>query len=246
MMIGKICLSVVCATLFVTSAQAGIPVEEEVECPIGDQVLTVTSTLSCTSFGAMMNLTRQSSCDFVTRVPDCTETGLPLYRPFSDAELPKIEAYLASEGFAALKETSRFQRAYAIERALYPDGPHANAFYALVEAYQEDPGMAEDPEMMGFAKRTAERILETETPGTDALLAMLSVAAWEAYAGREAQARAWLGTYKAEAPGIIETLEGDNDTRTADYFSDYAAKLESCLSDLTIEGCRADDPVQTN
>jgi hypothetical protein len=239
------------ALFFATPVWAGIPMEQEVECPIGDQVITVMSTASCTSFGSVMNMTRRSSCDFVTRVPDCSETGLPLYRPFADDELIRIEAYLVSDDFEPLRENSRFKRAFAIERHLMPDGPHANALYVLLEAYQDDPATAEDPVMMEAAEATAERLLEADASGSDALLGMVSVAAWHAYAGRESAARAWLGTYEVTAPDIVTQLQAapsanQDALAAATFFSAYAEQLEACLGRLGDEGCRADDPVKLN
>jgi len=170
----------------------------------------------------------------------------------------ELTQHLDSDLFALLRGDSRFERAFWLERRLRPDGPHNIALFILLDAYRDDPSVA-DSALMKRLEATASRMAKSQSDDPATLLALSNTAAWHAYAGRPEEARHWLdklgvagATTRGAAFLTLDTLRADNPdsdaTRKAERtyqairdFSLYGLALEACLDDLTQDGCRAGD-----
>lgn len=237
-----------------------MPPEQTLRCPIGGQTVAAIPPDACPFAGQTLDGRPVTACDAPILLPDCTETGLPLYKTFDAREVAVLTPLLAGDAFAALRAESRFARAFWLERRLRPDGPHNLALFILLDAYRDDPAVADTPMMEQLeATATHMTVAQPEDPAT--LLALSNTAAWHAYAGRTEEARAWLdrlGVASAAARGAaFLTLESLRASATPDAdaitnaerayaaitdFSSYGEVLGECLDDLSREGCRADDP----
>lgn len=233
-------------------------------CPLDGQVVEVVDAGACSFSGQTMDGRPLTDCpkerERATLIPDCTQSGLPLYKTFDRQELETLAPILESDLFALIREDSRFARAFYLERKLRPNGPHNLALFILLDAYRDDPSVA-DSAMMSRLEATAKRMAKAQPEDPATLLALSNTAAWHAYAGRTDEAREWLGelgVIGATARGaaflnldMLRSQDTPNEDAIANAerayravrdFSLYGEMLEECLDDLTREGCRADDP----
>ncbi len=148
------------------AALAGIPTEEEMTCPVGGESFTITGTMSCTSFGpAFLSMAPRTSCDFVTKLPQCPSNGLPLYRDFTADEIGVLEGLVESADYQAVRAGhSRFYLAWWVAQELGDDDP-AREFFLLLQGlwWDTETAMA-DPEHLAALRAE----LEATIPGTPA------------------------------------------------------------------------------
>jgi len=109
----------ICGAVFLsTSAMAGIPIEDEVTCPVGGEKFKITSTASCSTMGRMLSLQPVTSCDFVTRLPICPKNKLPMYRDFDDDEIKTIKAFMKTKAYKEALSESPYIRAYLLSKEI--------------------------------------------------------------------------------------------------------------------------------
>jgi len=157
-------------------ARAGIPTETTLTCPIGGEQFTITETLSCSSSGARtLSFAPVSSCDFVTRLPQCPQNFLPMYKEFSDAELDVLRGFMRSETYDSMVGQSRFYIAYIIEQQLGNEGPDA-PFWLLLQGlwYDSENNFADADYLRAFlseARGEIERESEENRPYVQSIAA---------------------------------------------------------------------------
>jgi hypothetical protein len=112
---------------FATPAAAGIPTSEKVKCAVGGKSFTITGTMSCSRFGGSQDFLFkvESSCDFVTKLPQCPDNGLPMYKEFTAAEVALLKNYLKGPEFVALRGRSRYDLAKKTDDFFGQHGQHA-------------------------------------------------------------------------------------------------------------------------
>ncbi len=121
------------------AVQAGIPISTTLTCPIGNEPFEITETMSCSEHGERtMSFAPTSSCDFVTRMPQCPQNHLPMYKQFSEEEISILRELMVSETYDSMVDASRYYIAYVIELQLGNEGPSA-PFWLLLQGLWYDP-----------------------------------------------------------------------------------------------------------
>lgn len=132
---------VLIVTAFLASAaiaHADTPFETEVTCPIGGEVYTVIDAYTCTSYtDRTMSFARLSSCDTITRLHQCPSNFLPVYKPFTPAEIEVIEDFMQSESYENAVDQSRYYLAYLVHGQV--GGTGASSFGLLLAGLWYDP-----------------------------------------------------------------------------------------------------------
>ncbi|QHQ36423.1 hypothetical protein [Algicella marina] len=224
----KICAAIV--LLAAGPAMAGQPVETKLTCPVGGEAFTVTGTLSCSNLGRTMSFRPVTTCDFRTRLPVCPGNGLPMYSPFSDAQVTDLTAWLESEEFAAAKALPKWQRAYVVAEHLGQAGTNIG-FGLMLQAlwFEEAEFLASDSAMdtlLEEAKGEVERVPEMDGAFVHAIMAY-----GLARAGRMED---------AEEQAAAAEVAGDGN---ADLEA-YLVALRACFADMSAEACQPDAAYQ--
>lgn len=207
-------------------AFAGIPVSEDETCPIGGERFSITSTLSCSygPFGITMSGRRLSSCDFVTRLPECPTNKLPLYKQFTVEDLAAIEPFITSVEYVALYQRSRYYRAFQIEQRL--GGDASTLFSILLAGLQNDPG----------ASFTDDVYMATFFQAYERARVGFNEDAAKPFALMTAYAYARRG-HADEALALIAKIKPIGNKGP---LVDYAAAIESCVRTWNEQSCQPD------
>ncbi len=201
-------------------ALAGIPTETTLICPIGGEQFTITETLSCSENGARsMAFAPVSSCDFITRLPQCPQNRLPMYKDFSEAELDVLRNFMVSETYDSMVDRSRFYMAYIIERQL---GGAASPFWLLLNGLWYDPeNTFSDPdylqEFLMEARAEIRQESEENQPYVQSISAFVAMKVGDFSAAR--------------------ALMQDADVENTPYLQAYHRAIEACLADSDSEFC---------
>lgn len=115
-------------------AEAGIPVEERMRCPIGNRSFTFTTTASYSTWGARPDGKPFGSWTFPLALPECPDNGLVVYDRFGPDDVRRITPLVASSDYQALRRSgdTSYYRAYWLMRRM--DAPVANQLWMLVQA----------------------------------------------------------------------------------------------------------------
>lgn len=222
-------------SLLATASHAGIPIQEKKVCPVGGQKFETTGTVSCSSFGMTQDffLKRPSSCDFVTRLPQCPDNKLPLYKEFTPSEVKLLEEYLASEDYLAIEGRSRFYIAKKIDDFLVAKGstPVMNFSY-LLGGLQHDRGLTEnDSEYRQWVMAAGVEEIGKADAGDVPYIRMLM--AYTAY----------LDGQFDEAKTLLEAVKSDASVRNTPLVKAYVARVEHCVQQKDTSLCPSADYV---
>ena len=203
-------------------AQAGIPTETTLICPIGGEQFTITETLSCSSSGARtMSFAPVSSCDFVTRLPQCPQNHLPMYKAFSEDELAILRDFMVSETYDSMVDSSRFYIAYIIERQLQNEGPGA-PFWLLLQGLWYDPENSfSDPNyMQEFLAEARSEIIRESAENRPYVQTIAAYAYMKT------------GDFEA-ARALMQTADIDENP----FLQAYHGAIKACMADANSEFC---------
>lgn len=218
-----------------TPAVAGIPTTETIKCPVGGKAFTVTGTASCTTFGGSQDffLKAQTSCDFVTKLPQCPDNGFPVYKDFTPAEAALLADYMKTSAYAATAGRSRFHIAKRLDDFLASKGskPVFNFWYLLGGLQYDRERTLVDAEYMGWLRAAGRADLAGARP-EDAPIMRLVTAYAHYLAGEFSTAEADLAPLRTDA-----TIK-DNKFAQA-----YLARLDECLRSKDVSRCPADGQV---
>ena len=220
------------ATLLTGSlASAGTPVVGEVACPVGGEIIETVSTMSCSMYPERsMSLAPSSSCDFVTRLPECPGNGLPLFREFSEADVAALSQLIETPEFAALRDKSRYRRAVFLARKL-GDTPDQITGIFLHGLWYDDAAFFADAAFRdAFVAHLSLENLSTETPNDAYLVAIGAYVA--AMAGDAATARRRLEDVLAGFPDRSAHLEA------------YIEAVSACVDMPKAAACHFRSPFQ--
>ena len=252
-------LSALLLALVPAAANAGMPIAEEVSCHAGGETTEVFRTASCSYFGYHMDLSPVTSCDFVTLVGDCEQSGVALWRDFSEEEAARLGGLVNSNAFDEVRDASRFVRAHWLGEALGDSG--GEAAWMLVRGAQKEP------EVMGdrrFWSALEDEIAELETGGFDPeapfdrVWVPAQVAALHAYRGAPLEAAEWLDRMEDLLPrelsdvataladdalddGILKGLKRLDGS--GERLEGWADRLRACLPEMDGESCAAKSPM---
>jgi hypothetical protein len=214
---------------------AGIPTSETIKCPVGGKSFKTTGTASCTTFGGSQDflLKVQSSCDFVTRLPQCPDNGLPIYKDFSPIEIALLNEYAKSADFAAMAGRSRFHIAKKVDDFLVSKGSSpAFGFWYLLGGLQHDrDATIADAEYLGWFK-TVGRADLVKASKEDAPIIRLLVA-YAAYRTKDF----------ATAASDLAAVKSDTSVKDDKFVQSYITRLSACIEAKDIELCPAGERV---
>ena len=103
---------------FAGPALAGIPVEEEMTCPVGGESFTHTTTGSYSTYGARPDGKPYGSWVFPMPLPECPGNRLVLYKQFDDAEIETLSELVGSDAYRAMEGETDYYRAQWLEDRL--------------------------------------------------------------------------------------------------------------------------------
>ena len=215
-----------CLALAGSPLLAGVPHEETLVCPIGNETVEVVGTSSCTyGMATTMSLRSVSSCDFVTRLPVCPSSGIPLYAEFPPAATERLKAFIETDGYRESLEASRYLRAYLIDLELNLLSDQER-FWMLQDGHFYDAGTTFGDAAYFRAYQTAlDKALEaTDDENAAFMRAMAAYASFKA--GDEALAR--------DLMAAAETLTGNY----SETIKAYIALLDACLGRPNAEECQ--------
>ena len=218
-------LRIILPVLFLcpTLGLAGTPIQTELTCPIGGERFEITETTSCTEYpGRTMSFSPISSCDFVTRLPQCPQNFLPVYRSFSDEDITFLSEFMVSETYDSMIDSSRFYMAYIIERQLGSEDP-STPFSLLLQGLWFDPentfsDAAYIAEFLAISRSEIERETVENRPYLQSIAAFVEMKA---------------GNFDA-AEALIQTAAAEN----IPFLRAYHRAIEACMSDQSSEYCK--------
>lgn len=223
-------ISVVASAFLAQAVYSGTSIEEEMVCPVGGEVFSVTSTLSCTFAGRTMSFRSTSSCDFVTRLPVCPSNGLPVYTEFTNENIRHLDQLIGTPDYDRIRSLPIWFRAYEISAYLGEDGPEKQ-FDLLISGYWFDTEafLASDSMQDRFFEEAQNAMLELPPESKPFLQAILAYAGF--LTGRVEIADKYLKEAQA-ATGKPEDL------------STYLHLIDTCKTDLSRDGCRPEDRIK--
>ena len=205
-----------------TTVQAGIPDQVELICPVGGERFEITETLSCTTYSdRTMSFAPTSSCDFVTRLPQCPQNHLPMYKEFTEADIAFLREYMLSETYDSMVDRSRYYMAYTIERQLGSEDP-SDPFWLLLQGLWFDPDTTFSDEgylseFLVVARSEIERETEENRPYLQSLVAFAQVKAGNL----------------AAAQALITAAS----TQDIPFLRSYHRAIEACMDDPNSAFC---------
>ncbi len=218
-----------------TASHAGIAVQERKICPVGGQKFETTGTVSCTTYGMSQDffLKGESSCDFVTRLPQCPDNKLPLYKEFTASEVKLLEGYLASEDYLAIEGRSRFYIAKKVDDFLVANGsPRVMDFTYLIGGLQHDRERNEgDSEYRQWVLDAGTADIDTADAGDAPYIHMLM--AYTAYLGGEFDT----------ASVQLSAVRGDAAAKGNAFVQAYVSRVTQCVQAKDSSLCPSTDYV---
>jgi hypothetical protein len=205
---------------------AGVPEEQTLSCPFGNETVTFTVSSSCTIYQEerAMSFRPLTSCDFAEPLPQCAKSKLPLYKDFSRAEVKVIREFAKTEEYAKAAAISRFYLSYVIETKLNPEIGEEH-YFLLMEGYWYDSartfGNAEF--FKAFAAAANQRIKVTTGVNQAHVMAVASYAALKM--GKMAKAGELIRAVR-RTPGADPVM------------LDYVTAVERCISRPNADKCQ--------
>jgi hypothetical protein len=221
--------------ILATASHAGVPIQEQQICPVGGQKFETIGTGSCSSSGMTQDffLKRQSSCDFVTRLPQCPDNKLPLYKEFTASEVKLLEGYLASEDYLSMERRSRFYIAKKVDDFLVANGSARimNFSYLLGGLQNDRENTENDGEYLQWMIDEGSDEIGKADPGDVPYIRMLM--AYTAY----------LGGQFDQASLLLQTVKDDASVKYTPLVKAYVARVERCLQAKDSKMCPSSDYV---
>ena len=177
-----------------------------------------------------MSLTPITSCDYVTELPLCSDSGLPVFREFTDREIEALRSIVKTDAFAAAKARSPYYLAWFVEDRLRGRESPIKVNLLTHGLARDSRNTLSDPAYMDLVIAEIESIIpvlsEEDRPFHWALLAFLLF-----HTDRP-----------DEASTHLERAKTAGRTQGRD-FSTYVKAVELCLSNQDEIFCRPDTPV---
>ncbi len=221
--------------MLATASHAGIPYQQKQVCPVGGQKFETTGTGSCSTFGLTQDFffKRPSSCDFVTRLPQCPDNKLPLYKDFTKDEVKLLETYLASEEYLAIEARSRFYIAKKVDDFLVSKGSEKvmNFSYLLGGLQNDRENTENDSEYRQWVIDAGMEDIKKGDPADVPYIRMLM--GYTAY----------LGGQFDHASALLQAVKDDASVKDSPLVKTYVAKVERCIAAKDTALCPSSDYV---
>lgn len=167
-----------------------------------------------------------SSCDFVTRLPQCPKNKLPLYKEFSEQDLEDIKIFMGTNEYRKLQEQSRYLIAYFIEKNLQTPTEWFDSFSMLLSGIWHDgKSTYNDAEYISILLQEAAPSIGKADPGEQPYIT--AIAAYLNY---------WFGDVD-EAQSLLDTISLGI-LQEDEYLRLYVEKIEECMVAGRSEPCR--------
>ncbi|MEM9585029.1 MAG: hypothetical protein AAGA08_18110 [Pseudomonadota bacterium] len=168
-----------------------------------------------------------TSCDFITRLPICPSTGLPVYQEFSGEQVSDLEVFLETPDFTQLKQLPPWQRAYGVAEHLGQSGT-ATAFGLLLSSmwYEPENFISNDSildQFLAEADGELERASDADKPFLEAIVGYALMASDRV---EKAEVRLNRASEAADAP---------------DFLLQYISSIRACQRNMDIVGRRPHD-----
>jgi hypothetical protein len=218
-----------------TASHAGFVTPEEQICPVGGQKFEVISSPSCSSGGLSHDFffLRPSSCDFVTRLPQCPDNKLPLYKEFTKKEIELLQDYINTPEYKANEAQSRFYLAKKVDDFLISKGSAAemNFDYLLYGLQYDRENTQDNAQYRQWVIDTGTAEMATEPK--DSISYMRLIMAYTHYlAGQFDQAQALLDAAK------VDTVIADSELAQA-----YIKRVGVCVAAKDTKLCPSTERV---
>lgn len=221
--------------MLATASHAGVPYQQKQVCPVGGQKFETIGTGSCSTSGFTQDFffKRPSSCDFVTRLPQCPDNKLPLYKEFTKDEVTLLEAYMATEEYLAIEGRSRFYIAKKIDDFLVAKGsaPVMNFSYLLGGLQNDRENTENDNEYRQWVIDAGVQDIGKGDPADIPYVRLLM--AYTAY----------LGGQFDQASVLLQAVKEDVSVKDSPLVKTYVAKVERCVLAKDINLCPSTDYV---
>jgi hypothetical protein len=221
--------------MLATASHAGVPYQQKQVCPVGGQKFETIGTGSCSTSGFTQDFffKRPSSCDFVTRLPQCPDNKLPLYKEFTKEEVTLLEAYLATEEYLAIEGRSRFYIAKKIDDFLVAKGstPVMNFSYLLGGLQNDRENTETDNEYRQWVINAGAQDIGKGDPADVPYIRMLI-----AYI-------AYLGGQFDQAYTLLQAVKDDASVKDSPLVKTYVARVERCVAARDSSLCPSSDYV---
>ncbi len=219
-------------TFFAYPAVSGSPVSAQKTCPLDGEKFEIVETVSCSTMGRTMSFKPVTSCDFVTRLPVCPTTGLPLYKEFSEEELERLRPFVETEDYRTIRNLPPWQRAYRIAEYLQHTGSKRGFQILLMAFWHEHKSFLNNSDLAGKFVEEAEGEMDRDDQGKPFIAAILTYAF--AASGEPEQADAWY----ARATSLTDALGTQNGN--VDFLRSYLKRLGECRDMMTSAECLPD------
>lgn len=183
-------LSLGLALVCVSTAQAGMPIEQELRCAVGGEAFTHVTTASYTIFGSRPDGKPYGSWSIPLDLPACPSNGLVMFREFDDAEVKRLTTLIAEPEYRRLidRDTPYYRAAWLARRL---DPQSSDTVWLLMQA-----GWETDDRPQLRARYLRELVAATEA------MPRVDETAWLSAQARAVNARRELGEFEAAAAAI--------------------------------------------
>lgn len=210
---------------------AGIPVETEIECPIDGEKIQVVETTTCSTMGITMSLRQITSCDFITQLPVCPTTGVPLYTDFNENDIEAIKTEIETTTYQESLEQSAYFRAYTLDLKLEKFSAEER-FWLLQSGYFYTPDTTYGNEAFYNAyQSTAEEAL-AQSDVEDPNIIRLMWAYNAVKIGEDQKARSLMEVTQTDDPDSHQAIEK------------YKALLEACIGKVDAQECQPEHQIE--
>ena len=215
---------------FATPTQAGIPMEQEVTCPVGGGKFEYLTTASLSTFGSRPDGKPYGSWTFPVPLPECPDNGLVIYRDFLPEEIAQLTRLVQSPDYAALREEVPYYRAQWLATRMDAGEADLALWLLLRASWDEDNG---DPEHKAryqteFVERAGAYPIDPAR--VDTLILRFRVANALRELGRFDEALIALDTIPLDAPSTHPMIDNEDNHQAREYLTQQGALLREYIA----------------
>ncbi|GJL93551.1 MAG: hypothetical protein DHS20C04_32100 [Hyphococcus sp.] len=173
-----------------------------------------------------------SSCDFVTRLPQCPKNKLPLYKEFSKEDLEDIKIFMGTKEYRKLQEQSRYLIAYFVEQNLQTPTEWLDPFSLLLSGiWYDGVNTYDDAEYISILLQEAAPAIGKADLGEQPYITAIA-----------AYLNSWFGDVE-DARGLLDSIS-PNILLEDEYLRIYVEKIEECMAAGRTDRCSPDSLIR--
>jgi len=214
--------------VFILATLSGAANAETLTCPVGGERFEAPRGAECNDVTGATMLLMPVGCP-PDPLPQCPQNFLPMYKAFSDAEMPDLRQYMQTESYESNVDFSPYFLAYNIEKYLNGPDELLPAGLLLQGLWQDPSLMFNDPMYLRAFNREIEALVVPDSPNNSAMV--LSMRAFvELLTGNENAGRVYLEQSTSQNPDSARALA-------------YLRAVRLCFSDTSQPHCNATAPI---